>query len=197
MSLNLGHIWQGLHLMCGLVIVISTACYASIPEASPPTYLCAQTYAHCLTSSCKPIKSHFVLCQCEVLQGMSISLTPCDKRKIWTDANHIKHLLSAYSFAKITHNKTMSCAEGNPWADCIDKPCTINPSDPSHALCTCELHTDVAFITLGGNCHTQTCKTGYWSGLNIKMDKLLRKTLAQTPGEITGPVDYTYCDPVD
>jgi hypothetical protein len=48
------------------------------------------------------------------------------------------------------------------------KRCTVDPSDPKKAICVCDALRTEEWITLGGNCDTATCKTGYWSGATPK-----------------------------
>ena len=55
-----------------------------------------------------------------------------------------------------------------PWTWCLNKRCTVDPSDPKKAICVCDVLRTGEWITLGGNCDTGTCTTGYWSGATVK-----------------------------
>src|SRR5262245_34020175 len=55
-----------------------------------------------------------------------------------------------------------------PWTWCLNKRCTVDPSDPKKAICVCDVLQTEEWITLGGNCDTGTCTTGYWSGATVK-----------------------------
>jgi hypothetical protein len=39
---------------------------------------------------------------------------------------------------------------------------------PKKAICVCDVLRTGEWITLGGNCDTDTCTTGYWSGATVK-----------------------------
>ena len=41
------------------------------------------------------------------------------------------------------------------------------PSDSKKAICVCDVLRTEEWITLGGNCDTATCTTGYWSGATV------------------------------
>ncbi|AXS41355.1 hypothetical protein [Breoghania sp. L-A4] len=57
----------------------------------------------------------------------------------------------------------MACPSGKSWTDCLDKPCTVDPSDPLKAICACAIQQTGAFVTYGGGCNTLTCDTAFWS----------------------------------
>jgi hypothetical protein len=64
--------------------------------------------------------------------------------------------------------KVLTCASGTPWTRCHNKRCTVDPSDAKKAICICDVLRTGESITLGGNCDTATCSTGYWSGATLK-----------------------------
>lgn len=64
--------------------------------------------------------------------------------------------------------KVLTCPNGTPWTWCLNKRCTVDPSDPKKAICICDVLRTGEWITLGGNCDTATCTTGYWSGATPK-----------------------------
>jgi len=43
--------------------------------------------------------------------------------------------------------------------------------DPKKAVCVCDIMHEGEWVTLGGNCDTTTCQTGYWSGATVESIK--------------------------
>jgi hypothetical protein len=94
---------------------------------------------------------------------------PCNTIQPSTDANGIRTVYSAFSFEQFKQGKkVLTCASGTPWTWCLNKRCTVDPSDPKKAICVCDVLRTGEWITLGGNCDTATCTTGYWSGATVK-----------------------------
>jgi len=60
--------------------------------------------------------------------------------------------------------KGMKCPSGTPWTWCLNKRCTVDPGNSKRAICSCDVMRSGEWMTLGGNCDTSTCNTGYWSG---------------------------------
>ncbi|MGH7850955.1 MAG: MauE/DoxX family redox-associated membrane protein, partial [Thermodesulfobacteriota bacterium] len=80
----------------------------------------------------------------------------------------VKTLVSTYSFAQGPSKPVLSCPEGKPWTNCLDRPCTVDPMNPLIAVCKCDIVRDSPFVTYGGDCNTLTCDTGYWSGATVE-----------------------------
>ncbi|WP_051131851.1 hypothetical protein [Legionella tunisiensis] len=87
----------------------------------------------------------------------------------------------------------MTCPEGSPWTNCLDSPCTVNPRTPSQAICSCKIHHKKPFITLGGDCNTSSCATGYWAGSTKTKSTLLRNTLLEKLNMNKDPWPYAAC----
>lgn len=132
--------------------------------------LCKQEYALCTSALCipqpgDPTKS---ICFCDVIDGPSLSTVPCDSVKPSTNENGVRTVYSAFSLEQFTTGKKgMKCPAGTPWSWCLNKKCTVDPSNPKKAICQCDVVRKDAWMTLGGNCDTSTCSTGYWSGATI------------------------------
>lgn len=77
----------------------------------------------------------------------------------------------------------MTCPRGNPWANCLDRLCTVDPMNPTKAICQCDVSYEKEFITWGGNCDTSTCSTGYWSGDTIDSNKAAMAFFAKATGK--------------
>ena len=102
-------------------------------------------------------------------RGASMSSVPCNTIQPSTDANGIRTVYSSFSLEQFKQGKkVLRCPNGTPWTWCLNKRCTVDPSDPKKAICVCDLLRSEEWITLGGNCDTATCTTGYWSGATPK-----------------------------
>ena len=128
--------------------------------------ICNETYALCTSAPCIPDPNNpaKAICSCDVENGISFGKKTCSKRRAYEDSYGIKHLVSTYSFAQYKEKKTMWCPDGTPWTYCLDMPCTVDPKDPTKAICSCDIKREGKFLTLGGDCDTSTCETAYWSG---------------------------------
>lgn len=142
---------------------------------------CQQEYALCTSSACVPDPRHprYALCPCVVKNDISLGFTSCDKREPKINKYKIKRIRSTFSFAQFDKKKGMLCAEGSPWTDCLDAPCTVNPRTPSQATCSCKIHHKKSFFTLGGECNNSSCATGYWSGATQANSTLLKNVLLE------------------
>lgn len=129
--------------------------------------LCRQQYALCTSAPCIPDPEDptKTICVCDVLEGPSLATVSCDQLKPSTDSNGIRTVYSTFSLEQFRKGKkVMECPNGTPWSSCLNKRCTVDPADPKKAICTCDVYRSEDWVTLGGNCDTSTCKTGYWSG---------------------------------
>lgn len=143
--------------------------YVGYAEASKGTNtLCEQTFALCTSALCVPQPGDptKAICFCDVEEGKSMSTVPCDTIKPSTDANGIRTVYSTFSPIqfKTLGLKGMKCPAGTPWTWCLNKICTVDPTNPRKAICVCDVVRTGEWMTLGGECDTSTCKTGYWSG---------------------------------
>lgn len=95
------------------------------------------------------------------------------------DKYKVTSLISTFSFEQFATKKSMNCPEGLPWTNCVDMSCTIDPQNSKRALCNCAIENTQAFFTFGGDCNTNTCSTGFWSGATIENGIILRDALMQ------------------
>ena len=133
--------------------------------------LCKHQYALCTSALCipQPGDATKAICFCAVEESASMASMPCNTIKPSTDANGIRTVYSAFSLEQFKQGKkVLTCASGTPWTWCLNKRCTIDPSDSKKAICVCDVLRTGEWITLGGNCNTATCSTGYWSGATVK-----------------------------
>jgi hypothetical protein len=150
------------------VLVIAWGYYKT---SQTGTYLCQHSYALCTSALCipQPGNHNQAICSCDVEEGPNMSTTPCNKLKPSTDAYGIQTLYSTFSLDQFTQGKkSMKCPDGTPWTWCLNKRCTVDPSNPRKAICVCDVMRSGEWTTLGGNCNTATCETGYWSGASLK-----------------------------
>jgi hypothetical protein len=133
--------------------------------------LCKHQYALCTSALCipQPGDPTKAICFCDVQDGASMASVPCSTIQPSTDANGIHTVYSAFSLEQFKEDKkVLKCASGTPWTWCLNKRCTVDPSDPKKAVCVCDVLRTEEWITLGGKCDTGTCTTGYWSGATVK-----------------------------
>jgi len=133
--------------------------------------LCKHPYALCTSALCipQPGDPTKAICFCAVEEGASMASVPCNTIEPSTDANGIRTVYSAFSLEQFKQGKkVLTCPTGTPWTWCLNKRCTVDPSNPKKAVCVCDVLRTEEWITLGGNCDTSTCKTGYWSGATPK-----------------------------
>jgi hypothetical protein len=58
---------------------------------------------------------------------------------------------SAFSLEQFKQGKkVLRCPNGTPWTWCLNKRCTVDPSDPKKAICVCDGLRTEEWITLGG-----------------------------------------------
>lgn len=148
------------------IIAVLTVSFA-YEKGSSTNYLCKHQYALCTSALCVPQPGDptKAICFCDVEEGANMSTVPCEKLKPSTDANGIRTLYSTFSLEQFLDGKKgMKCPSGTPWTWCLNKRCTVDPSNSEKALCICDVLRTSEWMTLGGSCDTSTCKTGYWSG---------------------------------
>lgn len=156
-------------LLAGILGYVSCS-HAQNTNANAQNQLCTHQYALCTSAPCVPQPGDptQALCSCVVEEGKSMSSSPCSELQPSTDANGIRTIYSEFSQEQFKEGmKGMKCPSGTPWTWCLNKRCTVNPLDPKKAMCVCDVKRTGEWMTLGGNCDTSTCTTGYWSGAPI------------------------------
>jgi hypothetical protein len=150
---------------------VFTIAFGNEQAAKSDMQLCKHQYALCTSALCipQPGDPTKAICFCAVEEGASMASVPCNTIQPSTDANGIRTVYSAFSLEQFKQGKkVLTCASGTPWTWCLSKRCTVDPSDPKKAICVCDVLRTGEWITLGGNCDTATCTTGYWSGATVK-----------------------------
>jgi len=145
--------------------------YAHTADAKNENQVCDQQFALCTSARCVPQPGDptKAICFCDVEEGKSLSTVPCDKVKPSTDTNNIRTVYSAFALKQAQAGKKgMKCPKGTPWTWCLNKRCTVDPYDAKKAICVCDVVRDNdEWMTFGGDCKTETCKTAYWSGAKL------------------------------
>jgi len=166
---------QKLPLLGGTLAVFVATLLGAAPgnaESQPSNKLCTHQFALCTSAPCVPLPGDAskAICFCDVEEGKSMSTAACETIEPRTDANGIRTVYSTFSLDQFGDGKKgkkgkkgMKCPSGTPWTWCLNKPCTVNPADPKHAICTCDVVRTGEWMTLGGACDAATCKTSYWS----------------------------------
>ena len=150
---------------------VFTIAFGNEQAAKSDMQLCKHQYALCTSALCipQPGDPTKAICVCAVEEGASMASVQCNTIQPSTDANGIRTVYSAFSLEQFKQGKkVLTCASGTPWTWCLNKRCTVDPSDPKKAICVCDVLRTGEWITLGGNCDTGTCTTGYWSGATVK-----------------------------
>lgn len=152
------------------IAVLVVACTYKQTNSSK-MYLCEQQYALCTSAKCipQPGDPSKTICFCDVYEGKSMSSVPCKTLQPSTDKSGIQTVYSTFSLEQYKEGKrAMKCPEGTPWSWCLNKRCTVDPTDPKKAVCVCETMRTGEWMTLGGDCEPSTCDSGYWSGATLK-----------------------------
>ena len=102
--------------------------------------VCKHEYALCTSAPCLPHPGDpsKAVCACNVEQGTSMSSAPCNSLQPSTDATGVKTIYSTFSFKQFQDGKkAMKCPSGTPWTWCLNKQCTVDPTNPKRAICIC------------------------------------------------------------
>ena len=166
-------------LLALVTLVPITFGYLGFTKKKP--IICSQQYALCTSARCipDPKDSRRSICFCDVLDGKSLGHTTCDKRIPKKDKSGIIRVISTFSFEQFSRKNVMTCPAGSPWSDCLDQVCVVDPMNPKKAICTCKIVNSGVSQTLGGNCNTSTCDTGYWSGATVESNEENIKALME------------------
>ena len=183
-----------------LFIAISTFLFLAAPAFAETSNnpitgpVCDTPYALCTSARCIPDPSApdtQAICTCEVTQGPNYATVPCADRYPATVENNTVRILSTYSFVQAPTKPVLSCPEGEAWTDCLNQPCTVDPTDPTKAICTCPIKTTKSFVTYGGDCNTLTCGNAFWSAATLKDFDAGSEALMDVMGLEEEP--YTFC----
>jgi hypothetical protein len=150
---------------------VFTIAFGNEQAAKSDMQLCKHQYALCTAALCipQPGDPTKAICFCAVEEGASMASVPCNTIQPSTDANGIRTIYSEFSLEQFKEDKkVLRCPSGTPWTWCLNKRCTVDPSDSKKAIRVCDVLRTEEWITLGGNCETATCSTGYWSGATVK-----------------------------
>jgi hypothetical protein len=146
-----------------LFLALVTALGGCTAENSAEYIVCESTYALCTTAPCEPIAGQegTVSCACEVKTGYSLGEKPCQAERDTAEGKEIK---SRYFPIK----SYAICANDRPWANCLDSPCIVDPSDPSKATCACPVEKDQGpYVVVTETYDASTCTTSMWSSATV------------------------------
>lgn len=149
------------------VLAVLLVSYTYENGSSSKSYLCRHQYALCTSALCipQPGDPTKAICFCDVEEGPSMATVPCKTIRPCTESHGIHTVFSTFSLEQFMGGKKgMKCPSGTPWTWCLNKRCTVDPNNPKKAICLCDVMRTEKWMTLGGNCDTTTCNTGYWSG---------------------------------
>jgi len=121
-------------------------------------YLCDHRYALCTDAACVP-------CDCLVKTGWAVGFKSCAQRAAKGNTLH-----SNFSTQLVTNaTRVMTCPKNDPWAECLDVLCEVDPHDPRKANCQCVLFQTGPSVTFGGDCDTKTCSSTIWSATTANL----------------------------
>src|SRR5216683_7511950 len=149
-------------LMAASMQLVIAGCGGSDTTSSaapaPDFVVCSSTYALCTTALCSTIEGddQNVSCNCDVTTGYSAGLTECPGV---VDTSEGETVVSRY----FPITSYLRCANGRPWAMCLDSPCIIDPNDSTKAACKCMiLANQGAYIIVNadGDYSDTTCMNG-------------------------------------
>lgn len=180
-----------------VLAVVAVAC--SYNQSGTTNYLCRQQYALCTSALCVPQPGNpsKAICFCSVEEGPSLATVHCDSIKPSTDKNGIRTVFSTFSFNQFEEGKKgMKCPSNTPWTWCLNKTCTVDPTNPKKAVCVCDVMRNTGeWMTLGGNCDTSTCATGYWSGATLQDNDQGNEFLVKALGLKESPAKWCQAAP--
>jgi hypothetical protein len=113
-------------LMLATAAVAKPAAAADIDVPIGGFYICNTTYALCTMASCDQDGT----CKCSVMNGYSAGQKDCVAPSAGIIYSRFFPMAS-YQVCNIVPTTQL------PWTDCLDKPCQIDPSNPTAAKCTC------------------------------------------------------------
>ncbi len=163
--------------------------------------LCDQQFALCTSARCipEPGNPKVALCTCDVWNGKGMTgfVASCDAVKPSTDANGWRTVYSYFALTQSYQGKRlMKCPANTPWAECLNAKCTVDPADPSKAICACETKFQTGeWVTWAGNCNTQSCSKGFLNGTTVVevtpgIDFLVKELdLKKSPVKSCSPAD--------
>jgi hypothetical protein len=123
--------------------------------------LCESAYALCTTAPCTPTgKDGALSCSCEVRSGYSAGQQSCQDLSKASDSTQLR---SRYYPVK----SYAVCTNDRPWAWCLDKPCTVDKTDPTKANCACTTAKDQGPYVIVGDTNPATCTTGIISSATV------------------------------
>lgn len=174
-----------------MAALLVTCGYVATQKEEGPA-VCRSRYALCTSAQCipDPLDSSKTICFCDILEGPSLGNLPCDERTPYTDNEGAEHVISTFSFEQLDRKQLMTCPDDTPWSNCLDQPCTADPQNPAKAICSCKLVRKGIWQTYGGNCDTDTCETGYWSGATVDGNSAYTKRLMQALGMQRSPIRF-------
>jgi hypothetical protein len=144
-------------------LLIAVGLLASALWASDEFTVCKGEFALCTTARCTPVPGQegVVSCGCDVKNGYSAGKQSCQDAKQTSPGQ----LMSRYFPVKYHAN----CSNSRPWANCLDKPCTVDKDNPSKASCACSLVKDQGdYVVVTDTYNESTCTTGIVSSATVQ-----------------------------
>lgn len=192
-------IWTWTCLGATILLLFAASCYGdddsaiSVISVGGGT-LCVDTprFALCTSAPCQIDTSdtNYAICHCVVASGANWGRkTTCEERM--PRGTGLRSNFSPIQAGPPSYLKALVCENEQPWASCLDAPCTVDPNDPTKAKCRCSVATTRPWETLGGKCDTAECDK-LWSAGHI-VDKEFQEVLDAFARLGVPGADYPYC----
>lgn len=171
-------------LQWGLLLLLPVLSLSVFSAPGKQAIVCKQAYALCSAAKCIPDprdKGH-AICHCDNYKGLSAGTVSCKKRKPYVDKMGAQHVVSTFSY-KNNNLKGMTCPSGTAWTNCVNAPCTVDPTNAKKSICSCPVVRTGEIIVFGAKCNKHTCDNYYWSGALTSSHNFLGDALAKAKGE--------------
>jgi hypothetical protein len=134
---------------------------------------CNQKYGLCPAAQCipNPNDKTQAYCWCDVVNGVNYSLgnDSCEKIKGYTSETGEEVIYSTFSpiIASMGYTK-VSCSPQDVNLNCMNKICSVNPHNPSKAICVCDVSDNkgLDWVTFNENNKPMSCN--YQSGASMQ-----------------------------
>jgi hypothetical protein len=176
---------RAIQLISSLLFFLMLALFSmQALAAAEKAIVCKQAYALCSAAKCipDPRDSTHAICNCDNYDGLSAGTVSCDARKPSIDDMGVNHLVSTFSFENDAL-EGMTCPSGSVWANCVNAPCSVDPTDPKKSICSCPLVDKGETLVFGAKCNKHTCDNYYWSAALTSSHNFLGDALAKEAGK--------------
>jgi hypothetical protein len=180
MSLKLSSKLVILVISVVFVILLVYMLHKYLDQNNSEMVKCNMKFALCPAAKCipTPYDENKAYCWCDVKSGTNYSVgnDNCDKIKPYTLPNNEEIIFSDFSpiISKMGYHLTVCPPEATN-LNCMNKICSVDPNNPSKALCICDKldNKGLNWVTFNKNGEPKTCN--YQSGASMQSYSKLNK----------------------